>query len=340
MKLKGYQYVILIFLLGFCFYNTYSIHFDYPFPYHHDEWQHTGIVVQIIDTGYNIKHNPYMDVPTWHTDLESGFHLFIANLFVLTGLDPIFYYQYLAAVFAVITGFVIFFLVYRLSKNYLSGLVSVLVFSVLRTNVNILGKNYFIPMSMAFTFIYSFVYLFQKALKEKKAKYFHLSLLTLFLLLLIHPPSFVILLVPFIIEVMLNLRAVKSFLKVRKLSILPVIIIFIVLFYLLAWKGKFYSTFEYFFDLLFFEPGWGKLEVTYFIPLLYGIVPTFLAFIGMVHGFNDLKYRFFVMFFCFTGNNHNICTFWFYFSSTLWKSSSLFNDFHDTFNCLWFSESG
>src|SRR3989344_95965 len=206
MELKGYHYLILGLLLAFAFFSTYSeTHLEYPFPYHHDEWQHLGISMQAMEEGYNKVYNPFLGAPGWHADLESGFHLFLANIFLMTGLNPVLSYQYLAAIFAVITGFVIFLCVYRLTGKFYAGILALIVFISLKSNVNILGKSYFVPMTMAMPFIFLFILFFLTSLKEKSHKKFLFSFVLLFLIFLIHPPSAIILGIPVLVEILFNI---------------------------------------------------------------------------------------------------------------------------------------
>ena len=57
LKENYVKYFLLAVLLIILFVKTYSIHFDYPFPYHHDEWQHLGITLDTMETGYDREYN-------------------------------------------------------------------------------------------------------------------------------------------------------------------------------------------------------------------------------------------------------------------------------------------
>ena len=70
---------------------------------------------------------------------------------------------------------------------------------------------------------------------------------------------------------------------------------FVVSIVLLVWKGSIEGTKNYVLDLIYFEPGWGKLEITYFIPLLFGLVNTLFAVLGFVKGYKT-EFRFFTTF--------------------------------------------
>ena len=295
MELKKWHYLLLIILLVFAFFKTfYSIHSDYRFPYHQDEWQHLGISIQAMEEGYNKEFNPFLGVEGWHADLESGFHLFLSNLFILTGANPILNYQYLAAIFSVITGFIVFLCTYRLTDKFYAGILSLIIFISLKSNINILGKDYFVPLTMALPFIFLFILYFLTSLKEKNYKKIIFSITILAVLLLIHPPSSVILIFPVFIELLFNLDFIKQGYKKLKLGVL-LIPILVGIFFLLLWKGEWQATLGYLSDLLVFEQGWGKEEVTYFLPSLYGWVVTLFAIYGFTIA-NKMKLKFFLIF--------------------------------------------
>ena len=295
MELKGYHYLILGLLLAFAFFSTYSeTHLEYPFPYHHDEWQHLGISMQAMEEGYNKVYNPFLGAPGWHADLESGFHLFLANIFLMTGLNPVLSYQYLAAIFAVITGFVIFLCVYRLTGKFYAGILALIVFISLKSNVNILGKSYFVPMTMAMPFIFLFILFFLTSLKEKSHKKFLFSFVLLFLIFLIHPPSAIILGIPVLVEILFNIGFMEKIYEKFRFFFLA-LPFFALLVFLLLWKGEWQATLGYFSDLLVFEQGWGKIEIAYFLPALYGWAATLFAVYGFVVA-NKMRLRFFMIF--------------------------------------------
>jgi len=288
MKNKYFNYFILVLLLVFLTYKTYSRHIDSPFPYHHDEWQHLALSEQIVEEGYNKQYNPYLGIPNSFTDLESGFHLFLSSFILITNLDPILNYQYLASIFAVISGFIIFLCCYRLSKDFFVGILSLIVFISLPTNVNVLGKDFFVPFVMALPFMYMFILLYLDSLKNDKLRKFYLSVLLLFLIFIIHPPSAMILVLPVIIELFNNKKFIKKHKLFSRKKIVFLLILGLIFSILLLWTDSseftLYDSIEatifYFFELLFFEPGWGKLEITYFVPYLYGLINTLFAIYG------------------------------------------------------------
>ncbi len=291
-KLK-IEYILLLLLLIFGFFKTYSIHFDNRFPYHQDEWQHIALSKQAIEEGFNIQHNPYLDIKEIHPDLESGFHLFLSSAIILTGFDPVLYYQYLAAIFTMFSVLAIFYSISKLTENNYLGLISALVFISLKTNVNILGKDFFVPLTMAIPFIFLYAYYFLDSLQKKDIKRFSLAVFFLLVLLLIHPPSFIIVILPSIMELLLSVGSLELT-KREKNKLILILLLFVLFGIIILWKGNIILTVTFFFQLLYFEPGWGEVEVKYFLPLLYGLANTFFAIIGLIKGYKT-KMRFFVL---------------------------------------------
>lgn len=292
-RLTVFQFLILIFVLIFTFYNTYNLHLTYSYPYHHDEWQHLGLSMQMAKEGYNKIFNPYLGIKSPHMDLESGFHVFISNIIMFTSFDPVLNYKYLAAIFSVLSGLAIFFSIYKLSDNFFIGILSSILFSVLRSNINILGRDYFVPMTMAIPFIFFFIYSFITSLNNSDSKMFSISMILLLFIMLIHPPSLIILIIPIIVELYYHRKFALNFGLFKKKKHYMAFGMILLIFLVLLWKGNLKYSLEYLFDLLYFEKGWGKVDVKFFVPLLYGLLNTFFVFIGFLKGYN-VKFRFFI----------------------------------------------
>ncbi|MBT4857732.1 hypothetical protein HON49_01045 [archaeon] len=273
-KLKIIQYVLLIVLLVFGAVRTYQRHVTYEFSYHHDEWQHLGISKQIIDEKYNLNYNPFIGEERHHKDLESGFHLFLSSFFLMYDLNPINSYKYLASIFFIFSGLAIYVCVSKLSKNYLTGLVALIVFISLKSNVNILGNEFFVPMIMSLPFVFIYI------LNFKNIK---LSFIILMFLLFIYPPTFILLFPTIFVPFFHNDNKNKKFYFVGFLLLGLLLILYLI------WVGDIKNSLKYLIDLLYFEKGWGRLEVKFLIPLLYGIFNTILALFGFVKVFKKQK---------------------------------------------------
>jgi len=159
--------------------------------------------------------------------------------------------------------------------------------------VNILGKNFFIPLTMAMPFLFLFILYYVESITEKDYKKFIFSISLLLLISLIHLPSFTILSIAAFFELIFNIGFITGLSRSNKIKGIFFLVIFFLFFSLLIWKGTFPETRSYIKDLSVFEKGWGKLEITYAVPLLYGIANTILVALGFIYFifYSDSKIR-------------------------------------------------
>jgi hypothetical protein len=280
-KEKILKISLVFFILLFLFIKTYSIHFDYKYPMHIDEWQHLALAKQIQKEGI-VEKNPYFQETKAHLDLEPVFHLFLAGLMFID-VNLILHYQYLPAIFACISALLLFILIYRTTKNYWIGLFSMIFFAGIRSSVNILGLKFFTPLTMALPLIFLFFICYIDSINKKDNAKFIISIFILLIIFFIHPPSAIILIPAIIFELIYNVDFLK---KKHKLiaTVFAVLIgiIAIFAFYLFSRRDanptQFFSLIK---ELLLFRQGFTSVEIKYFFPLLYGIVPLALAFIGI-----------------------------------------------------------
>ncbi len=291
---------LLVLTLFFCFFLIYKIHFAYPyefinpetatlvepekyaFPLHNDEWAHLAVGLSIAEEK-KINFNPYLAEPA--QDREIGFHLILASLFLLPGINPVLIYQSLAPLFLAINALFLFFLIYKLTKNYWIGLFSILFFASIKSNLNIMGNWFFTPMTFTLFLVFLYFYFFIKAIDKKKVNWIFLALsLLLFLIaIIIYPFAAVLIAVLSLIYTFTRLEFVKK--NWKYIVIFGVIAVIIVLIFvkLYFWTGTAGGTFQRFFSELVFKKGWTELEHTYSLISFYGIIPLILAAIGTIY---------------------------------------------------------
>ncbi|OYT26242.1 MAG: hypothetical protein B6U97_04205 [Candidatus Altiarchaeales archaeon ex4484_96] len=186
-QLNKPQIIILMASLLFISYNTYLLHADYPFPYHSDEWQDLAQATAIMENKNIIMRNPYLKQETHRFEMEVGFNLFLAEFYILTGWDPVLFYQYLPALTSLITGLILFVLVYNLFKDYYIAILSLLFFSGLKGTIYILGTWFMVAMSLAIPFIYYILYVVDDAVKKNRLTCYLLASISTLTLIVIHP---------------------------------------------------------------------------------------------------------------------------------------------------------
>src|SRR3989344_4616135 len=207
MKFKRYEYALLIISLIFTFILVYSPHLDYKYPLHVDEWQHISKAIYFSETNELQKNPNLLDKP-FQLNLEPGFTIFLSFLFNL--IDPIVSYKFLPAIFATLAAFILFLLMYQITDNFYAGLFSILFFSSLKSNINIQGLWFFLPLTLAIPLIFLYLLFFLKYLKDYRIKYFFYSIIPLILLLFIHIISLVLLLIISLIYLLLHYKDIKN----------------------------------------------------------------------------------------------------------------------------------
>ena len=168
----------LLLVLFIAFNLIYGVHQDYSYPIHIDEWRHISQGVRIIEDE-SIKLNVF--------NLEVGFHVFLAEFFLLTGMDPVLDYKFLPAVFGCISAFILFAYVYRITGRFLAGLFSMLFFIGLKSNIFILGLWFFVALTMTFPLLYLVFHSLGEGLKRGSFPLLFSAAVLLLALSLIHP---------------------------------------------------------------------------------------------------------------------------------------------------------
>lgn len=276
----------ILVLLLITFLLVYDIHNDYSYPFISDEWHHIAQGVQIMDKAGIRLQNPYYKERVEYLEtgfFEIGFHVFLAEIFLLTNQNPVLFYIYLPAVFACISSFILFTFVYKVSKNFYMGLLSMLFFTGLKSNISVLGPWFFIPLTLGFAFIYILFYLTVIGLERNSFISLVLSSFILLSLALIHPWS-----ASFILPVVAIYLLLRHELISRNLhGILVLFLIplssFIYVFRIL-WQGSFIETLAYFIEnFLVRELEIPVRGVGHYLYLLdfYGLIPVILAFIAI-----------------------------------------------------------
>ncbi|MEA3255519.1 MAG: DUF1616 domain-containing protein [Candidatus Altiarchaeota archaeon] len=274
-------------LLLITFLLVYGIHKDYSYPFISDEWHHIAQGVQIVDKEGIHLQNPYYkeDVEFLETGFfEIGFHVFLAEFFLLTSQDLVLSYVYLPAVFACISSFILFTFVYKVSKNFYIGLLSMLFFAGLKSNISVLGPWFFIPLTLGFAYIYLLFYLTITGLERNSFVSLALSAFILLSLALIHPWSASFIMPVVVVYLLLRPGLISKNLWGLLVFFLIPLSSFIYVFRIL-WQGSFIETLDYFIKNFLIRDlgipantGVGH----YLYPLdFYGFIPLLLAFIAI-----------------------------------------------------------
>jgi hypothetical protein len=230
----------------------------YPYPIHGDEWAHLSIAMHLIETESFPNINPYTG--TERLNLQSGFHFFLGTLFASTKLDIIYFYQFLAPLFAVLTSLLIYQFVKEYTNNEYSGFFSAIFFLSIKSNINIMGTMFFVPHTFSFFLLISFIYLYYK---KQTVLYFLVFLVSL----LSYPMLSILLVIIYVLNEVIN----KNF--NYKMLLLPIALMISALIY---FKGDL----NWIKNNLIFTPAWTEgnkylfniLELAPLIVFILGII--------------------------------------------------------------------
>lgn len=302
-KIKNFKFIILIAALIFIFNLHYGVHSDYDFPYHTDEWQHIARAVQIMDNSNIPDVDPYFNKYSVGTmDLEIGFHIFLAEFFILSNKDPILFYKFLPAIFVILSSLMLFILVKKITNNFYAGIFSMLFFASLKSAITILGVWFFVPLSMCFMLIFLFFYLFMEGMRKNSASYFLFAAVTISGIALIHPqsaswiyPVIILYLLAFALRNLLKIN-IRNILIFKNLIIGNLMLFFLpflsfIYFFKILWKDNLETTLTYFVtEFIVFRgcPEERSVCEPEFILNFYGEAAMILAGIGIIY----LLYKF------------------------------------------------
>ncbi len=234
-------------------------HFDYRYPLHLDEWNRITEAGIIKNEGFST----IFDYP-----VGAGFTLFL--YFIDLFLPLVLIYKFLPVFNLLLVSGVLF---YFLNKryNYWTGIFGILFFVSLRSNTNILGNLFFVPITFAAAFIYFCLFLLDETKKNPHLLY--LVFLALLFIISIHPSSFLVLsfvvFLYYIFNYKFALRNYRHFLPFLIL-IIPTIIIGLNV-------AKNYGG-------LLSKITWGLsvIQINFNPLILYGVLSSIFALIGFV----------------------------------------------------------
>ena len=160
MKLTKTQLALITITIIALFLLIYSPHLKNPFPLHIDEWHHITESIKLEKGEYSKG-----DI----AGIKIGFHIILLLINKITNLITI--YKFLPAIWAVLTAITILATTYKLTNNFTIAFFSLIFFSSLKSNVNILGLWFFVPLTFSIPFIYLYIYFFTRGLKIQNKNY-------------------------------------------------------------------------------------------------------------------------------------------------------------------------
>lgn len=275
---KNFVWFLLILLLCiFAFYTTFKIRLNYRYPLHLDEWYHLSEITSMELGKGNLVPN---------TPLRLGFHgflLFLSNFFELYEV-----YYLFASFWAVFTVLVIYFTFKILTKNNYIALLTALIYALVGTNINLLGKDLFVPLTFAIPFIYLIIFFIVYGIENNKVKFFLYGILVALFLLISHPISVSFMIIPMFIYFVIRR---DFFLKKKYLLIIILTSIFLgFLFFVYSFNGFDRAT-RFLVRNLNFKRGWGVFEYNNSFFELYSPFVYLFMYIGLMFFLKSLFER-------------------------------------------------
>jgi len=280
-KTTLHNFAVLSAVLALIFGITYSVHLDYRFPYHVDEWNHIALAKDIMGEGWIRYNDPYFRDGGSRVTFETGFHLFLAELFLVSSLNPITFYQYLPAFFAVLSGMCLYVLLYKLTGRFWLSVYSLIFFASLRSNINVLGLKFFTPFTFSLPLVFLFLFEYVRGYMHwSRVRLVSAGLLFMGLLICYPLSAFLVLLVSLVFS-LLNQGPIKNNFVSVVSALLVLAIIVCASFEMMTGEGDLIGFLK---KRIFlpYELGLGKKQ--YSMLGLYGGLATALAFIGILPG--------------------------------------------------------
>lgn len=264
--MNNYKKLLVVIGLIFVFLLVYSPHFDYPFPFHIDEWHQITQTKLLLDEGITGR----------TLGPEAGFSFILLPFYALIDLVTI--YKFLPALWASLAALILFWVVYKKVDKFLIALAAVIFFASIKSNVNITGLWFFTPLTFSIPFIYLYIYFYSQGLAKQNKKYILISLAIMAFLIPIHAIS-VLFAVPLLI--IYSLIFYPYLLKEYKFfSLFLIIPILGVLFYKFVFGVAWVDLLDHLVTQLQFKRGWGVLELKNSFTEVYSWLGYVLALVG------------------------------------------------------------
>ena len=285
--------LLVILALVLLFTLQYLPHFNYKYPFHIDEWHHISEARTIEEQGIKFFTYHYFNA------IEVGFQII---LFLIDSFFPlVLVYKFLPALNAVIIACVLFyFLTTRYS--FWAGFFSMLFLATIKSNINILGLWFYVPVVAATPFVYAFLFLLPESLNNRFKWY--LSLVLLAIVAFVHTSSFLLIGVLTGFFYMINIKYLglgkykkyldSDYLQKNLKNLWPLLIVIIPVLIII---NNFWGAF----DLKRVIFGASPANVITYNPfLLYGVLSSIFAFLGVIISLKKRKILPFSIYFLIT----------------------------------------
>lgn len=241
----------------------------YSYPVHGDEWIHLTHSQAVIESESITFTEPFEGKHTFSptTNLEFGFHLFLACFQLVTNISWLSIFRYLPSIIFLIA----LLCVYLLTEKRGYGWEAVFFTCLIPTTIGILGPAFLVPVALGLVFLPLILYI---TFNYQRWPSYLISSICMSFLLIIHPPSAIIILLILTPSILISLKGnLRHSLGTLLAVIIPLLIS-------LAWASSVLTQLmSTFFEL--------RSLTTYItIPSIvynYGYLSLALAFLGIIY---------------------------------------------------------
>ncbi|MBI2852014.1 MAG: hypothetical protein HYX84_02760 [Chloroflexi bacterium] len=178
------EYLVLAAILAFAFFLAYIPHLNYVYPLHIDEWEHFALSQSLVDAQTIDFTDPLIGEKRITTHPEIGFHLFLTQIKLLTGLSWITIFRFFPALLFAVTGAA----AYLFGRRSGFGLEAAFFTAFIPTTVRMLGPSFLVPVALSLPLLPLVLFLLHYFYENKASTIFVLLLLLAFVFVN-HPPS-------------------------------------------------------------------------------------------------------------------------------------------------------
>ncbi|MFC1990726.1 hypothetical protein ACFLU9_01070 [Chloroflexota bacterium] len=178
--------LLLVAVLMLAYFMSSIPHWHYQYPLHIDEWWRYGDAQSLIETESITHPNPFEAGETLSPDIEAGFHLFLGELKLITGVSWLSLFRYLPGIILAMLAFQ----AYVFGKRKGLGLGAASLATLIPTSVRFLGPAFLLPVSLGLVFIPLTLFVLHRLMSGLRGPI--ILFLILLALLFIHPPTFAV----------------------------------------------------------------------------------------------------------------------------------------------------
>lgn len=199
-------------IIVLAFFMTSIPRWNYLYPIHSDEWMHYGNIQSLMETTKISYPEPGESGRVFSPDVEIGFHLLLAELKHITGMSWLDVFRFVPGIILALLSFQ----VYVVTGRKWTVVISAFFVTLLPTTIRFLGPAFLVPVALGLVFIPLVLLVLRQFPDDPRGR--ALLVLSLFSLLFIHPPTFIIVSIIAIVHLILHFLSKEKVQNNRRLT--------------------------------------------------------------------------------------------------------------------------